>query len=167
MKYKVGDKFLQEIEVIRIVEDDQCPYKMLPDGGEWSEAALDNLRRPDDMTVEEAWEIAKKIFLYPKDGGFNATELEEIFGRTEHLWELPPQEVKAKIEAWEAEKKIKVGDVVKTKESTKAVVIETYRQYIDVWTESGYVEKWHKDKAIKTGKQINIQGLLEQIGGAE
>lgn len=167
MKYKVGDKFLQEIEVARIVENDQCPYKMLPDGGGWSEMALDDLRRPDDMTAEEAWETAKKILLYPQHGGFNAAELEEIFGRTEHLWEFSPQEAKAKIEDWEAKREIKVGDIVKTEDDEKAIVLDVKPNTFDVWTEGGCAEEWYRSKVTKTGRHIDIQGLLEQIGGAE
>ena len=121
------------------------------------------------MTAEEAWEIAKKILLYPAHGGFNATELEEIFGRTEHLWELTPQQAKAKIEAWEAEKEIRVGDVVDIC-GDKGIVTSfgTDGDTIHVLYLDGIVNSYRKDKDIKkTGRHIDIEGLLKQIGGDE
>lgn len=118
------------------------------------------------MTAEETWEIAKKISLCPIHGGFDATELKEIFGRIEDLWELSPQEAKGKIEAWEAEKEIKVGDVVRA-DSTKAAILNIHDEYLDVLVEDGCAEEWYKSKVTKTGCHIDIQGLLKQIGGAE
>lgn len=169
MKYKVGDKFLQEIEVGRIVEHAPCPYKMLPDCGGWSEAALNELRRPDDMTAEEAWEIAKKLF-----ADFKNHELDEIFGKDWSylkLMNLSPRQAKAKIEAWEAEKEIEVGDIVHFIDKPEIKVMITVKHESGYYnginaggsTYSGMNGKYWK----KTGRHIDIQSLLKQIGGTE
>lgn len=122
-----------------------------------------------DMTAEEAWEIAKKILLYPAHGGFNTTELEEIFGRTEHLWELTPQEAKAKIEAWEEEKEIKVGDEVDVC-GDKGIVTSfgTDGDALHVLYFDGIVNSYRRDKDVKkTGRHIDIDGILKQIGDTD
>ena len=94
-------------------------------------------------------------------------ELEEIFGRTEHLWELTPQEAKAKIEAWEAAKEIKVGDEVDIC-GDKGIVTSfgTDGDRIHVLYLDGIVNSYRKDKDIKkTGRHIDIDVVLKQIGG--
>ena len=170
MKYKVGDKFLQDIEVARIVENDTCPYKMLPDGGGWSESALDELSRPDDMTAEEAWEIAKKITCPKTFGGFSADDAENIFGTFSNfdiMSRFTPQQVKAKIEAWEAERDIKVGDIVKGGVDQPGIVAFIDGLEVTVMWLDGSCSEKHKNDIKKTGKHIDIQELLEQIGGVE
>ena len=167
MKYKVGDKFLVEITEI----NDSCyPYTLSDIGAITTEENLDKLRRPDDMTVEEAWEIAGKIARPACYGGYTCEELGGIFGTTgicDIFEKNTPQQTKAKIEAWEAEKEIKVGDVVRAEDSTKAVVMDARDKCIEVLTENGCAEEWYKSKVTKTGRHIDIQGVLEQIGGAE
>ena len=110
MKYKVGDKFLAEIKVGKIDENSITPYKMLPYGDWNGEAILNRMRRPDDMTAKETWEIAVKLIK------MTIPDRTRIFGNCEACgvvndYSFP--EIKVKIEAWEAkEKEIKVGDVV-------------------------------------------------------
>lgn len=159
MKYKVGDKFLKEIEVGRVEEGSITPYKMLTSGEGWSEAALDELNRPD-ITAEEAWEIAEKLIR------MSTQKRVRIFGYSEAYWVINShsfQEIKAKIEAWEAENEVKVGDVVRT-DSTKAVVLNIHDEYFEVLVEDGHTEEWYKSKVTKTGRHIDIiQSVLEQI----
>ena len=77
--------------------------------------ALDVLPRPSDMTAEEAWEIARRIACPEEQGGLSPETFMDIFGFGIDCFEnaildYTPQQVKAKIEAWEAkEKEIKVG----------------------------------------------------------
>lgn len=162
MKYKVGDEVLVKAKIIAVsrryfgVEIEENCF----------DVREDNIVPVPDMTADEAWEIAKKILLYPANGGFNSTELEEIFGRTEHLWELTPQEAKAKIEAWEAEKEIKVGDFVEFEDEIFCVtsLVGEYCCGIDV---NGYVYSANKKDTKKTGRSIDIERLLKQVGGNE
>ena len=117
------------------------------------------------MTAEEAWKILSKILLYPANGGYSAKELEEIFGTTEHLWELQPQEAKAKIEAWEA-KQIKVGDFVEF-ENGIFCVTSLVGEYCCGMDANGSVYSVREKDTKKTGRHIDIDGLLKQIGEDE
>lgn len=170
MKYKVGDEVLVKGNFSGISKNGNCIIET--DEFEFF-TEKDKVIPVPDMTAEEAWEIAKKILLYPAHGGFNATELEEIFGRTEHLWELTPQQAKAKIEAWEAENEIKVGDEVEmTYSGNKFFVsqIDSDNQdfpYNGFDKNFGIYHDWSRNQLKKTGRHIDIEGLLKQIGGNE
>lgn len=168
MKYKVGDKFLQEIEVARVNENDplNCPYMMEPGEKRWNEEELEKLRRPEDMTADEVWKLADKIMEMPRG------ELAEIFPECEWMYvarNFSPKETKDRIEAREAEKEIKVGDVVGYYDNPKIKVMITKCHHdggsYDGVNPSGVVycgieEKYWK----KTGQHIDIQSVLEQIG---
>lgn len=158
-KFKIGDEVLVRAKIIAegrgIFEVDIEENRF--------DVCEENIVAVPDMTAEEAWEIAKKILLYPDH------ELEEIFGRTEPLLELTPQEAKAKIEAWEAEGEIEVGDVVDIC-GDKGIVTSfgTDGDRIDVLYLDGIVNSYRKDKGIKkTGRHIDIKGILNQIGGSD
>ena len=159
-KYEVGDEVLVKV---RMVRDSAFGYALETYDDQLFTAKKDEVIPVPDMTAEEAWEIAKKILLYPDH------KLEEIFGRTEPLLELTPQEAKAKIEAWEAEKEIKVGDVVDIC-GDKGIVTSfgTDGDRIDVLYLDGIVNSYRKDKNLKkTGRHIDIKVILNQIGGTD
>lgn len=125
--------------------------------------------------LEDAWELARKIFT------FNNNKMEEIFGvagKRSAFDDLTPQEALAKYEAYEKEQaEIKVGDVVTDKEhKVELLVTIIYINHFDAIkitpddeygkfgaTYSGMVKSDFK----KTGKHIDIQSVLQQIGGAE
>ena len=171
-KYKIGDEVLVRA---KIIAGSRRKFGVDIEGNRF-DVCEENIVAVPGMTAEEAWEIAKKILLYPDHGGFNATELEEIFGRTEHLLELTPQEAKAKIEAWEAVKEIKVGDEVVPKSdpnNNEYKFVVTIKDDED-GTISGFsvfggdvfygrdIERYQK-----TGRHIDIKGIMNQIGGDE
>ena len=157
-KYKIGDEVLVRA---KIIAGSRRTFGVDIEENRF-DVCEENIVAVPDMTVEEAWELAKKILLYPDH------ELEEIFGRTEPLLELTPQEAKAKIEAWEAEKEIKVGDVV-TVSSYEGIVT----RYVDVdgfyalLFLDGDVGYYQRSSLKKTGRHIDIKGILNQIGGDE
>lgn len=172
MKYKIGDEVLVKAKIIGCSENGI--YDVMANRATILETSLidkihireDDIVPVPDMTAEEAWKILSKILLYPANGGYSAKELEEIFGTTEHLWELQPQEAKAKIDAWEAAKEIKVGDEVDIC-GDKGIVTSfgTDGDRIHVLYLDGTVTSYRKDKCIKkTGRHIDITGLLNQIG---
>ena len=83
--------------------------------------------------------------------------------------ELTPQEAKSRIEAWETENEIKIGDEVDIC-GDKGIVTSfgTDGDRIHVLYFDGIVNSYRKDKDIKkTGRHIDIEGLLKQIGGGE
>lgn len=165
MKYKIGDEVLIKAKVVAS-EDDLHFAKT--EKLKFSFAFMDEDVVPvPDMTAEEAWKILSKILLYPANGGYSAKELEEIFGRTEYLWELTPQEAKAKIEAWEAAKEIKVGDVVE-RDGDIGVVTNIFEDgFSNVLLENGETRVYQLIRLKKTGRRIDIDGILKQIGGNE
>lgn len=120
-----------------------------------------------DMTVEEAWEIAKNLF-----ADYSNIELDEIFGKGwsfPKLMELTPQQAKAKIEAWETEKEIKVGDEVDIC-GDKGIVTSfgTDGDALHVLYFDGIVNSYRRDKDVKkTGRHIDIDGILNQIRGTD
>lgn len=177
MKYKVGDEVIAKVRISEFYEKNNYPYEAV-NVSHRNKARSIALRESDiiqepDMTAEEAWEIAKKILLYPSHGGFNATELDEIFGRTEHLWELTPHEAKARIEAWEAEKEINVGDEVRLKRDPgdEYKFFVTDKDGFEISGFSGFNGSVFSCRDIrlyeKTGRHIDIDGILKQIGGDE
>ena len=173
MKYKIGDEVLVKAKIIGCSENGI--YDVMANRATILETSLidkihireDDIVPVPDMTAEEAWKILSKILLYPANGGYSAKELEEIFGRTEHLWELTPQEAKAKIEALEAAKEIKVGDVVE-RDGDIGVVTNIFEDgFSNVLLENGETRLYQLIRLKKTGRRIDIDGLLKQIGGDE
>lgn len=176
MEYKIGDEVLVKARIIGsrngvsrlLVQSQQDKFFV----------ENNNVIPAPDMTAEEAWEIVKRLFLNKCDGienAFSDKELEEIFG-TRDLAEIvnnnTPKQAKAKIEAWEAEKEIKVGDEVAPKsdpnnnECKFVVTIKDDEDGIisgfsvfggDVFSERD-IERYQK-----TGRHIDIDVVLKQI----
>lgn len=163
MGYKVGDEVLVKARIASVFSK---TYTANCSCGHFYLKNEDILQEPQ-MTAEEAWEIAKNLF-----ANYSNAELDDIFGKGwsfPKLMELTPQQAKAKIEAWEAEKEIKVGDEVDIC-GDKGIVTSfgTDGDSIHVLYLDGIVNSYRKDKDIKkTGRRIDINGLLKQIGGNE
>lgn len=128
-KYKVGDKVLVKATISEVNDGTfpNMPYSAtVVSKNEWKGVGVEKGKTIEigedaiaDMTAEETWEIAKKVFLYPSQGGFNTTELEEIFGQTEHLWEMTPKEVKSKIEAGKLQRRLRLATWLRQKVEQK------------------------------------------------
>ena len=173
MKYKVGDEVLVKAVINDICVGEVHPYvvKAADNPGCGSSVRVIYVREEDvlpapDMTAEEAWEIAKNLF-----ANYSNAELDEIFGKGwsfTKLMELTPQEAKAKIEAWEAEKEIKVGDVV-TVSVYEGIVTRDVDEYgyCSLLFADGDIGYYQRSSLKKTGRHIDIEGLLKQIGGDE
>lgn len=129
-------------------------------------------RNIDDALIQgqnEAWELARKIAVVPKKGGCTGRELIEIFNTStisEILYEHTYPEAAAKVEAWE-KATIRLGDEVERNDGgdDKFIVSLIRNGRISGITQNGnvfndhLVEYWHK-----TGRHIDIEGLLNQIG---
>ena len=130
-----------------------------------------------DKTYEkglaDAWELARKIAADVKEGGFSCDDLKEMFGgymSSLILSKNTYEQALAKIEAYEKEKsEIKVGDVVEFYYETeepkeKGVVTWVLENGVAVVWVSGETEHCKKTELTKTGKHIDIESLLRQIG---
>ena len=142
-KYKVGDKFIVEIEEIyngdlakheehmhlhrikgfnSLVLDEYGLDKLQQINPKLKIEDIDDMLAEHDLKKEayekglqDAWKLARKIVLKAEMGGICYDDFKKIFGVGDYmsvLRTMTPQQALAKIEAYEKEKAIKVGDVV-------------------------------------------------------
>lgn len=175
MKYKAGDEVLIKAEITDVSGYDcsERPYFVAPDcwSINWvSEDKIIPIGKTYSEGLNDAWELAKRIVMGVEDGGFDSQEVIDVFGKNRYysFKDLSPQEALAKIEAYEKEKKIKVGDEVVLDDEEKTVFIVTRIR-------NGFISGFDKDGTThsyifpnrfiqKTGKHIDIESLLLQIG---
>lgn len=186
-KHKVGDKFIVNIK--EVMESDRGTlYRADFSTLVFDDYGLDALDKYDEIQerlelidelkqveynkgLKDAWELAKQI-LYGID-----KQLIEIFDKKveprffdlthkrEIINNYTPQRAKAKIDEWRESKKIEVGDVVELTVGTKCVVTSIRNDIADGFTEVGFsFYDLPLDELKKTGKHIDIQSILEQIG---
>lgn len=177
MKYKIGDEVLVKARINSVSNiGTGLPYEVKEiDNKEDRPRTIwvseQDIQEVPDMTAEEAWELARRI-VGCREHGLEETKRREIFSRDDafDVFNLfSAKEAKAKIEAWEAEKEIKVGDVVDIC-GDKGIVTSfgTDGDAIHVLYLDGIVNSYRKGKDIKkTGHHINIGGILKQIGGSD
>ena len=129
--------------------------------------SLWNIEQARAEGAEAAWELARKIVRQPINGGYKQSEFEEIFdcGYISDIFEkYTYSEAAAKVEAWEkAKEEIKVGDVVSHEEKYGVVISEgtiCFRGF----TDDGTPFEWYKERCTKTGRHIDIDSFLKQIG---
>ena len=114
--------------------------------------------------AEAAWELVRKIF------DMETNDIEDIFIK-EDAWNLGTvlnnytyQEAAAKVAEWErAKEEIKVGDVVSHEEKYGVVISEgtiCFRGF----TDDGTPFEWYKERCTKTGRHIDVDSFLKQIG---
>ena len=119
--------------------------------------------------AEAAWELAKKFVLYGK-GCYSDEEVKKIFGFAcgpTVLRNYTYKHAAAKVSEWEkAKEEIKVGDVV-SREGLYGVVKSVSDDWLNGITASGISFQWLKRKCTKTGRHIDIDGFLKQIGGEQ
>ena len=120
-----------------------------------------------DRGCNAAWELVRKIF------DMETNDIEDIFIK-EDAWNLGTvlnnytyQEAAAKVAEWEKVKEeIKVGDVVSHEEKYGVVISEgtiCFRGF----TDDGTPFEWYKERCTKTGRHIDIDSFLKQIGGEQ
>lgn len=172
MNYKKGDKFI--CEVAKVNEGNELAYEMRLKEGEtslWivSDKFLDQLQ-PCTNSAEEAWETAKQI-LFEKE--FTHDVLNEIFGTMNHyaiMRDLKPDEVKAKIEAWEKKKQIEVGCILKGKASgMQCIVTKVDGDAVELLWQDGLTGKKTVSEIAEqfepTGRKLRIiEKLIKEIG---
>lgn len=171
-KYKVGDEVLVKGVINDIYVGEKKPYavKSVDNNFCRDTARVIYIREEDiipvpDMTADEAWEIARKIEIMRSD------VLLEIFDMNSSyciLQDFLPQQAKAKIEAWEAEKEIKVGDEVEFNGEIGVVTkIDGAEGFYSLLFKNGETGAYQAKRIKKTGRHIDIDGLLKKIGGDE
>ncbi len=118
--------------------------------------------------LEDAWELAKKLWLPTSYGGMDSEEVMKIFGCDYYAISklYTPQEALAKLEAYEKSKEINVGDVVESINTGRIGIITKveengkYVMFVD-----GMSGMLAHDDIKKTNKHIDINSVLEQLRG--
>ena len=118
--------------------------------------------------LNDAWELAKKLFGYSCDTKLSCEDMKKIFGSAcemDILRNNTPQEALAKLEAYEKSKEaIKVGDVVELESEKMLVTRIVGNDTMDVLASDGNVYYYSNMPFIKTGKHIDISAILAEIG---
>lgn len=171
-KYKVGDKVV--LEITDKVDVTEKPWYILSDATSIYGPFMDKAAEPLTAYIEQAradgaetaWELAKKCML------MTDRERETIFGSGHNalygvLTYFDYKHAAAKVAEWEkAKDEIKVGDVVSHEEKYGVVISEgtiCFRGF----TDDGTPFEWYKERCTNTGRHIDIDGFLKQIGGEQ
>lgn len=117
---------------------------------------------------EDAWKLAHKIFK------MDVSTIEEIFIET-GAWNLGSvledctySEAAAKVAEWEKQEEICVGDVVRINNANRnGVVICEDFNVVSIIIPNGSVIVRAKEECTKTGRHIDVDAWLAQVGGEE
>ena len=119
----------------------------------------------------EAWELARKIII---QNGYSSCDLYEIFGKSDlqHVLEnYTYTEATAKVAEWKkAKEEIKDGDVLEGiyDNEVKCIVTNLCPDNMACLVfDDGTAGVYELDNLKKTGRHIDIDSFLKQIGGAE
>ena len=186
-KYEVGYKAIVEIDKV-FEQDGEKLYRakgmksLVFDG-----KGLDKLEPIDKYKIvnlnmgrvagqNEAWELARKIVDDVWNGGYSEGKLKQIFGYAISqlcIVKNTYPEAAAKVAEWEkAKEKIKVGDIVKIHEGNDndlcVLCMSTDKKYYNAVDRYGAVYYMlTKEMITKTGRHIDIDSFLKQIGGEQ
>ena len=177
-KYHKGDKFIVEIKEV-INSDNGTLYRSDFKTLTFDDNGLDKLQKCEtelswdecyneglENGRNEVWELIRKIFTT------DCATLQKVFGHSDEgtiIMLNEPQKALEKLEAYEKEQnEIKVGDVIVIDDEQILVTNITKGKpntTIDGIREDGEVLCYSAKQFTKTGKHIDIQSILQQIGG--
>ena len=149
--------------------------RLLAENKELKEESKRNYTINIEMAIaeghSEAWELARKIYLSEEEGGYDGTELFEIFNEVglSDIYRLSYPEAAAKVAEWEkAKEKNKVGDVLEGiyDNEVKCIVTNLCPDNMAYLVfDDGTAGVYELDNLKKTGRHIDIDSFLKQIGG--
>lgn len=138
-----------------------------------AEPSCDDVKAAYDQGLEDAWELVKRVVLSPEyvenakiflDKNIVGIEYNRLL---KDFFALTPQEALAKLKAYEEAQKIKVGNEIVYEENKKTIIVS----FIDEQLIYGFDREGktictpNNGKWKKTGKHIDVQSILSQIGG--
>ena len=155
----------QAAEITRLLKENE---KLKAENGN----VIWEIEQAFDRGCNEAWELARKIT--STAGGLSSSELVEIFNAflpRDILSENTYPEAAAKVAEWEkAKEEIKVGDILEDiyVSKVKCVVTNLYPDNMAYSIFGDGTAGFHElDNFKKTGRHIDIDGFLKQIGGEQ
>ena len=176
LKNVVGEEFEKTLPIIA----EEYEAKIRRQAAEITRLLAENERlKPNYENIRavgqnEAWELAKKINCQPINGGFKRSEFEEIFGYdyiSDIFKKYTYTETAAKIAEWKkAKEEIKVGDVLEGiyDSNIKCVATNLYPSNMAYLVfDDGTTGVCNLDDFKKTGRRMDIDGFLKQIGGEQ
>ena len=160
----------QAAEITRLLAEN----KRLKDEYEKMYAEMEDCELNEGRGAEKAWELARKIILPQSQGGMNDEDYKEIFGsgfsEISVMRNYTYSEAAAKVAEWEkAKEKICVGDVVRFKENNSIefcvtdILDDSFLYGINA--KGGLYSDTNIEFVEKTGRHIDIDSFLKQIGG--
>ena len=167
-KFKPGDKIVLEINNVLDMDSTEY-YKFINEKGieyDFCAANIDNCAEllSEYSENNKAWKLAQKILA----GGYNSTELLEIFGTTyiRNVFKNNTYTKAAeKITKWE-NSKIQIGDIVCC-DKNYGLVLSKNQICFRVIMGNGIQTEWYKERCTKTKKHIDLSKILNQINGDE
>ena len=188
MKYKQGEKMIVEITEVkensyvlnRIGEVEPMEAKIRRQAAEITRLLAENEKLKEEYNqafnqgAEAAWELARKITCQPINGGFNRSEFEKIFGYcyiSDIFEKYKYTEAAAKVAEWEkAKEEIKSGDILEYiyDSNVKCVATNLYPSNMAYLVfEDGTAGMHELNNFKKTGRHIDVDSFLKQIGGEQ
>ena len=115
--------------------------------------------------ADDAWELVKKLFNMERESAI-ADAFNYEFTNTHGVLGWLSYKAAAKVEAWEKEKsEIRVGDVVKLICNGRCGVVTKFTEnFYYGFTSDSTPFQWLKIDCTKTGRHIDIEAVLAQIG---
>lgn len=168
--FKVGDEVSVMGEIVAVNGNGVVVKAHYFGEAYFDNSNIDVLGKTYSQGLADAWELAKKIALPIAYGGITSMEMKKIFGESDHcllLKNFTAAEALAKIEAYEKEKEIKVGSIVKDGEAGGLGVVTSLHCYgrVYVMWYDGSCGLHEKDDFINTGRMAEgLDLLLRQIG---
>lgn len=165
--FKVGDEVSVKGEITKVCESGVVVKAHYFGEAYNDKSNMDLIGKTYEQGLADAWELAKKIYDMKCDA------IEEIFGVKGGFYEVVRnftfEDCRDKIEAYEKEKEIKVGDEVVHGEGsfqTKFTVTFFESNKVEGFDKNGNTHSFcYPNPYIKkTGKHIEIEGILKQIG---
>lgn len=119
------------------------------------------------MTVEETWELAKKLTFLDKDNGFNSGYFNTVFKgmNKNQVFELSPYEVQKRINTYEKENEICIGDIVVDKDDIKYIVLDECENngIFYLLSENGCVERINSSLLRKRVRTNYIKQIIKHL----
>lgn len=180
-EFKSGDKVLAEVCIIGVARVQGEERYIVTDDDKYASETLaikmDRVHPLPTKTYEdglrEAWGLARRIVFGERYKFLSRADMQKFFGverAADVFAKFTPQKAADCIAMWEAKTKIQVRDQVRLNGTDEIGVVmkvtgpDESKEYL-VWWSNGSSGFEPESKLAKTGRTIDIAGLLRQIAG--